>query len=145
MELTPPAPTREAVTTGLVVWALCLAVILVLGLASGVWRVTTALDQLVALGIGTALVVAAGSLLAFVVPVAVYLRLGLQLPLVALVGYVAFWAVAGLQAGPLASGLFEALVISPAASLSLPVLVAVEYVVRAHVLGGTRTQPNGRR
>lgn len=145
MELTRPAPTREALATGLVAWALALAVILVLGLASGVWRVTTALDQLVAVGVGTALVVATGALLIVAVPVAVYLRLGLQLPLVALVGYFAFWTVAGLQSGPVASGLFEALVISPAASLSLPVLVAVEYVVRAHVLGGAPTKTDGRR
>lgn len=144
MQLSPPTPTDEALMTGFVAWAGTLAVVLVLGLAGGVWQVTSALTQLVSFGVISALGVLIGAMLLIVIPVAAYLRLGLQLPLLGVVGYFAFWFVSGIGTGSFAGGLFQALIASPVAVLALPVVIAAEFLIRAHLLDQSPPDVNGR-
>lgn len=127
----PPVPLNRALGEAAVAWLAVLAVSLGAGLAAGVWRLSdlwttpwVAELDLVAYGaVGTVLLVGA--------PVVLYRRYELVLPLVGLVAYLGYWVVvAGFSVGNPARGPFYAFLYSFLFVGAIPVLAAVEYVLR---------------
>lgn len=113
------------------VWLVVLVVSLVAGLSAGVWRLSDLWTTPWSAELGLVAYGAAGTALLVGAPVVLYRRYGLVLPLVGLVAYLGYWVVvAGFSVGNPARGPFYAFLYSVLFVGAVPVLAAVEYVVR---------------
>jgi len=130
MELCPPAQKRTAVGLGISGWAVYLVLVFGVTLAVGIWTIsgldtqlTEFLREFVPLYLPVSL-----ALVAF--PISLYLYNGFVSPLVlTLVYIIGFTAITSSTAG--ATALFLPLIYAPLFIAIIPVLIALEYILRA--------------
>lgn len=129
MALSPPS--RRALVAATLVWAGSMTALALGGLATGVWHLPDLWGRAGGAFLGEfGLLATVGTFLLVGGPVYVWQRYGLVAPLLALVGWVVYFAYLGASTGVGFSALYVAVMYAPLVLAGLGALPPVEWALR---------------
>lgn len=135
--MAPNRPSRRALVSALLAWAVSVAALALGGLATGVWHLSDLWGRAGAAFVGEfGLLATVGTFLLVGGPIYLWQRYGLVAPSMALVCYVAYFAYIGTSTGVGFSALYVAVMYGPLALVAFGVLAPVEWALRSLRPGG---------
>lgn len=126
--------TSHALGIAVLVWAVCMTILAIAGLATGVWHLSDLWSRGIDFLIEFGLMASLGTFLLVGGPVFLWQQNELIAPISGLVCYVAFWVVIAMGGG--ISALYVAILYGPYALVGFALLAICEWILRTVAIAG---------